>query len=231
MPNLGHVTNLVAGELHHVDVVSPRALASGWDGAWPCMRAGKDTIGRDVVAFGVGGEGFDLVAAVWQRPEQALHPVGVLRQRLHLGQRLGLRRKSCVGGTIALAAFPAFARLAGVKKLLAVAVIEVIGASPIEGVEGLFELSVLYTLVRRSMCPLTTSAGQSPPAFCTRATLSLDAETTITRCIRPGLTCNGSPQSLRRARVLEAGGDPQLRRCAFEGLPRGQQQAWQMALP
>ena len=72
MPNLGHVTNLVAGELHHVDVVRPRALASWWDRARACMGAGKDAIGRDVVALGVGGEGFDLVAAVWQRPEQAL---------------------------------------------------------------------------------------------------------------------------------------------------------------
>ena len=46
------------------------------------------------------------------------HPVGVLRQRLDLGERLGLRGKSCVGGTIGLAALPTFPRLAGVKELL-----------------------------------------------------------------------------------------------------------------
>jgi hypothetical protein len=37
------------------------------------MSAGKDAIGRDVVALGVGGKGLHLVAAVWQRPKQALH--------------------------------------------------------------------------------------------------------------------------------------------------------------
>jgi hypothetical protein len=44
MPNLGHVANFVASELHHLDVVRPRALASwqDWAWAWACMGTGKD---------------------------------------------------------------------------------------------------------------------------------------------------------------------------------------------
>jgi hypothetical protein len=64
-------------------------LPVGGDGAWPCMRAGKDAIGRDVVALGVGGEGFDLVAGVapHERPNRnvranALMPRGATRRAL-----------------------------------------------------------------------------------------------------------------------------------------------------
>ena len=46
MPNLRHMADLVAGELHHVDVVGPRALAGG--SAWTAgagMGAREDTVG------------------------------------------------------------------------------------------------------------------------------------------------------------------------------------------
>ena len=65
MPDLRHVADLVASELHYVDIVRRRLLAgrlTRTTGTGVSTR--KDSIGSDVVSFGIGGEGFHLVAAV-----------------------------------------------------------------------------------------------------------------------------------------------------------------------
>jgi len=65
MPYLRHVADLVASELHHIDVVGNRLFTGRLarptrTGMSPC----KDGIGGDVGSLGIGGKGFHLVAAV-----------------------------------------------------------------------------------------------------------------------------------------------------------------------
>ena len=56
---------LVAGELHHVDVVRTRLLTGRFTRTTgTSMSTRKDSIGGDVVSFSVSGEGFHLIAAV-----------------------------------------------------------------------------------------------------------------------------------------------------------------------
>src|SRR5258705_13259418 len=65
MPDLRHVADLVASELHYVDIVRRRLLAgrlTRTTGTGVSTR--KDSIGNDIVSLGVGGEGFHLVATV-----------------------------------------------------------------------------------------------------------------------------------------------------------------------
>ena len=65
MPYLRHVADLVASELHHVDVVRSRLLAGRLTRTTGTrMSTRKDSIGSDAVSFSIGGEGFHLVAAV-----------------------------------------------------------------------------------------------------------------------------------------------------------------------
>src|SRR5216683_650202 len=117
IPDLGHVPDLVAVELHRIDVVRFGALAGRRRATLSGMRAGEYRKGRDVVSFGIHGERLQVVAAVGHDFHQALHPVGVLLERADLSQRLGLTGKRCVGLAVRLARLPTLALFAGVEEL------------------------------------------------------------------------------------------------------------------
>ena len=56
MPNLRHVADLVAGELHHIDVIRDRLFAGRLSRTTGTgMSTRKDTVGSDVVALGISG--------------------------------------------------------------------------------------------------------------------------------------------------------------------------------
>src|SRR5712671_4968931 len=91
MPYLRHVANLVVSELHHVDVVRSRLFAGRLTRPpGTGMSTRKDSIGSDVVSFGIGGEGFHLVAAVWHNRHYPLHPIRVFRKSFDPCKRFGL---------------------------------------------------------------------------------------------------------------------------------------------
>src|SRR5262249_19202389 len=61
VPDFGHVADLVAVEVHHIDIVGLGALARRRARtALAAMRRMEDTIGGDVFSLLVGGERFDL---------------------------------------------------------------------------------------------------------------------------------------------------------------------------
>src|SRR5713101_2463495 len=65
MSNLRHVADLVAGELHHMDVIRGRLFAGRLARTTGTgMSTRKDTVGSDVVALGISGKGLHLTAAV-----------------------------------------------------------------------------------------------------------------------------------------------------------------------
>src|SRR5882672_9478833 len=65
MPNLRHVADLIAGELHHIDVIRGRLFAGRLARTTGTgMSTRKDTVGSDVVALGISGKGLHLIAAV-----------------------------------------------------------------------------------------------------------------------------------------------------------------------
>ena len=114
MPYLGHVDDLVALELHDIDVVGAGPTSGRRNGtAGAGMGAMKHAVGRDVVSRCVGSERLYLVVAVWQNRHNTLHPVRVLRERLYFEQRLGLSTKSGVGRAVTAACLPSLTRLAG----------------------------------------------------------------------------------------------------------------------
>src|SRR5215475_1387446 len=118
VPDLGHVADLAVLELHHIDIVGAGALAC-W-GHWAALAgvgAREHGAGADVVALLVGGEGLDVVARVREDHEHCLHPVGVLLERLHAGERFGLGGEARAGLAVGTARGPAFARLAGVEEV------------------------------------------------------------------------------------------------------------------
>jgi hypothetical protein len=49
------------------------------------MRAGEDTVGADILAIDVCRERLDLIPAIRNEDEQALHPIGILREAAHIG--------------------------------------------------------------------------------------------------------------------------------------------------
>src|SRR5215472_16189459 len=64
----------------------------------------------------VGGEGLYRVASVRDEREQALHPLGVLLERLQVGERFRLGGEARVWLTVGAAYGPALACLAGVEE-------------------------------------------------------------------------------------------------------------------
>src|SRR5262245_60523087 len=85
VPDLCQMSNLVAVELHNVDVVRRHFLARRWNrAALTGMSAVEDSIGRNVVALRVGGKGHELVPPVRDAAQQALHPIARLLQTLHV---------------------------------------------------------------------------------------------------------------------------------------------------
>src|SRR5581483_10134196 len=119
MPNFGHVADLVAGELHHVDVVGPRTSSGRIAGAAATgVRAREHPISGDIVALAIDRKGLQLVASVRKDHHQTLHPVGVLRERLYTNERFGLCGEGRVGRAIGLAGFPSPSCLAFFEKAL-----------------------------------------------------------------------------------------------------------------
>lgn len=112
------MADLVALELHDVDVVGLDGLAGGGDGA-ALARVGRaeDAEAGDVPALLVDGERLDLVAGIRGERVAALHPVGVGLERPDLGERIGLRREGGAGRAVLLADVPALAGFAGVEEL------------------------------------------------------------------------------------------------------------------
>src|SRR5262249_17379147 len=107
-----HVPDLVAFELHHVDVVRLHALARGW--TWATLTrvgAEEDPVRADVLALLVRREGLDLVTAVWDERQETLHPVRVLLKGLHAFERVCLGRKRGMGLTELATAIPPLAGL------------------------------------------------------------------------------------------------------------------------
>src|SRR5215472_3420944 len=64
----------------------------------------------------VGSKGPDRVASVRDEHKQPLHPLGVLLERLQVGERFRLGDEARVWLTVDAALGPAFARFAGVEK-------------------------------------------------------------------------------------------------------------------
>src|SRR5882757_7053819 len=119
MPNLRHVADLVVSELHHVDIVRSRLFAGRltWTPGTG-MSTRKHSKGSDVVSFGIGGEGFHLVAAVRHNHHQPLHPIRVFCKSFNTCKRFGLSGKGRVWSTVSLADFPTLSSLASGKEIV-----------------------------------------------------------------------------------------------------------------
>jgi hypothetical protein len=97
IPYLRHVNDLIALELHDIDVVSYRGLACGRNWAAIEVGAGKSPIGYDVPACFISGERLYLVTAVCQGDQKALHPLRVGAKRCNIGQRRVLACEASAG--------------------------------------------------------------------------------------------------------------------------------------
>src|SRR5262249_34840434 len=86
VPDLGHVADLVAVEGHAIDVVRTRALAGRRRTALAGVRGDEGRVGDDVVALGIRRPALQVVMAVRHHLHQALHPVGVTLQGLHVDE-------------------------------------------------------------------------------------------------------------------------------------------------
>jgi hypothetical protein len=119
VPDLRHVPDLVAVELHDVDVVR-RHLFARWREGPPRAGVGamKDGIGRDVAPILVSREGNEFVVAVRHEAQQASHPIAVLLQALHIDEWLGLRGKCCSRRAVGFASLPTLAGLTGDEELV-----------------------------------------------------------------------------------------------------------------
>src|SRR4026209_1518933 len=119
MPNLRHVADLVAGKLHHADVIRARLFAGRltWS-AWASMRTREDTVGSDVVSLGISGKGFHLIAAIRHNCHQSLHPIGVFRKRFDAYKRFGLCSECCIRCTKSLADFPPLSSLTSGEEIV-----------------------------------------------------------------------------------------------------------------
>src|ERR1700735_2107319 len=117
MPDLRHMLDLLAVELHHVHIVRLHALAGRWAGAaWSGMSAGEDAVGTDVLPFVIGGERLHLVSSVGNRRQQPLHPFGILLQGPCVSERFGLRRERRTRVAVLLASLPSFPGFAGFEE-------------------------------------------------------------------------------------------------------------------
>src|SRR5438874_8648631 len=113
------MADLIAGELHDVDVIGVGALTGRWAGAtFAAMGAGEHAVGADTAAFAVGRKRLHHIAPVRDEGQQPLHPFGVGLQRLDLGKRLRLRGEGGGGRAIGTAALPSLAGLARVEETL-----------------------------------------------------------------------------------------------------------------
>src|SRR5262249_55985569 len=111
IPDLRHLCDLVAFELHDVDVIrTDAASCRGNRTALARMSAMEDAVSGDVVAGTIRREGLQLVMSVGQDGQHALHPIRVLFERLQLQQWLGLRRKRRVWSAVGAAPLPTLAR-------------------------------------------------------------------------------------------------------------------------
>src|SRR5258707_7846969 len=119
MPYLCHVANPVASELHHVDVVRSRFFAGRLTRtAGTSMNTRKDGIDSDVVSFGIGSEGFHLIAAVRHDRHQSLHPIRIFCQSFNPCKWFSLCGEGCIWSTVSLAAFPTLSSLASDKEII-----------------------------------------------------------------------------------------------------------------
>ena len=106
------MADLVAVEVHHVDVVGARALSGrGHRAALAGVRPVEDGIRGNALAFGVDSERLQLVAAVGKHSHHPLHPLRIVRQCPDLREWLGLCRKCGVGMTIGAARLPPLTRV------------------------------------------------------------------------------------------------------------------------
>src|SRR3990170_7214265 len=111
--------DLVAVELHDINVIRCHAFSCGWNrSALAGMRAVEDRIGRDIAPLLVGREGYKLVATIRDEAQQAFHPIAVLLQAFHIRERFSLCGKCRAWHAIGLAGLPALASLTGDEELI-----------------------------------------------------------------------------------------------------------------
>jgi hypothetical protein len=79
MPDLRHMNDLFAIELHDVDVIRAYPTTSRWN------RAARSGVGpveyrerADIVPLGIGSKGLHLITSIGQYRYDSFHPVGVL---------------------------------------------------------------------------------------------------------------------------------------------------------
>src|SRR5277367_6611965 len=117
MPDLRHVPDLLAVELHHVYIVRLEALAGRWAGTTRSgMSAGEDSVSTDVLPFVIGGERLHLVSPVENGRQQPLHPFCVLLQGPCVRERFGLRGERRIRVAVLLASLPSFPGFAGFEE-------------------------------------------------------------------------------------------------------------------
>src|SRR4030095_181400 len=81
VPDLRHVTNLVAVELHHIHVVRLDALSGGWH--WPTvtrMASPEHSVSGNVLSFVIDSERSNFIPPVRKRCEETFHPLRVSLQ-------------------------------------------------------------------------------------------------------------------------------------------------------
>lgn len=79
MPDLRHMHDLVAVELHDVDVIRAYTTTGWWNGA---ARSGVGPMEyrecADIVPLGIGSKGLHIITGIRQYRYDSFHPVGVL---------------------------------------------------------------------------------------------------------------------------------------------------------
>jgi hypothetical protein len=109
VPDLSHVDDLVVFKLHYIDVIGADAPSSWWDRpALSCVGTMKHSVSRNVVSHRIRCERLYFVMRVRKNRQDSLHPVRIVRERLHIEQWFGLRSKGGVRRAVLAANVPPF---------------------------------------------------------------------------------------------------------------------------
>ena len=117
VPDLGHMSNPITLEIHHVDVVCRDRFTGRFTGsARSGLSAVKHRECRNAVGLLILCETLQFIVAIRDGRQQVLHPLSVSFKGTYLGQRTGLGRKRRSRKTIHLASAPPLPRLTGFEK-------------------------------------------------------------------------------------------------------------------
>lgn len=118
IPDLGHVANPIAVELHHIHVVGFHLFARRRDRTTvSCMSTAEHSERGYVVPLLIHSKRSKIVAPVWDWSEQTLRPLGVRLQGLYALERTRLCGEGGVSMAESLARFPASAGLTRIEEL------------------------------------------------------------------------------------------------------------------